>query len=97
MPRPKPKLAENTLVCDDDGTGQRKRNKNSKASEHEISNENKLVKEELDSQAGGSGGLDLKQFKFEKRPHVRIVFEKDSPVKEVGTWKSNMKFNNFLL
>lgn len=82
MPRCKQKLAKSTVVVD----SKRKRDKNSKASNHEISIENKLVKEELDSQASGS--LDLKQFKFEKRPHVKIVFEKDSSVKEVGRFIS---------
>lgn len=88
MPRCKPKLAESTVVVDA-VTGQ-KRNKNTKPSNHEISseNDNELSKEELDSSSGGSSGLDLTQFKFEKRPHVKIVFEKDSPVKKVRTCKS---------
>lgn len=94
MPRCKPKLSESTVVV---VTGQKKRNKNSKVSNNEISNEtdNIHVKEELESPAGGSDGLDLSQFKFEKRPHVKIVFEKDSAVKEVGTYNLNAKFNDF--
>lgn len=83
MPRCKPKVAKNTAVAGI--MGQKKKNKNTKPSIHEtsIANDNKLVKEELDSQPGGSGELDLNQFKFKKRPHIKIAFDNDSPVKEV--------------
>ncbi|XP_026324918.1 endonuclease III homolog isoform X2 [Hyposmocoma kahamanoa] len=91
MPRCKPKLAESSVAVDV-VKEQKGKNKNTKPAIHEMSNENdnKLVKEELDSPPGGSGGLNLSQFKFEKRPHIKIAFENDPPVKEPklpGLWE----------
>lgn len=91
MPRCKPKLAESSVAVDV-VKEQKGKNKNTKPAICEMSNENenKLVKEELDSPSGGSGGLNLNQFKFEKRPHIKIAFEKDQPVKEVRIYKSKI-------
>lgn len=39
---------------------------------------------ELPEEQPSPSKIDLSQFKFEKKPHIKIEFEKDSPVKEVG-------------
>ncbi|XP_050346015.1 endonuclease III-like protein 1 [Nymphalis io] len=47
---------------------------------------------------GSKPVLDLSQFKYEKKPHVKIEFENDSPVKEKdkGLWEPN-NWKDFLI
>ncbi|KAM3959186.1 nth-like DNA glycosylase 1 [Aphomia sociella] len=57
------------------------------------------VKVEVEKEPSSSISIpDLSQFKFEKKPHIKIEFEKDSPVKEEtkGLWEPP-NWNEFLV
>lgn len=87
MPRGKAKVAarsglskktgKNTSSNEENMDGEMKENIESKSFEFKIE-----PPESFDDKPSPSK-LDLSQFKFEKKPHVKIEFEKDSPEKGV--------------
>lgn len=87
MPRAKTKTAATTSALLDKMSRNICKN-NDLINENESDNkENPIIKiepsEPLESQPSPSK-MDLSKFRFEKKPHVKIEFDKDSPTKDVS-------------
>ncbi|XP_075973862.1 nth-like DNA glycosylase 1 [Anticarsia gemmatalis] len=94
MPRAKTKTGSTSGAgkklegnSDENSFGQNKDNVNETADFKDIVI--KTEPPELPEEKPSPSKIDLSQFKFEKKPHIKIEFEKDSPVKEEvkGLWE----------